>query len=71
MPIGSATCRLGILPAGSLLVREAGGFVTDIDGGDAIMTKGSVAAGNETMHRELLRLLKDAAKEASKEAVSS
>jgi myo-inositol-1(or 4)-monophosphatase len=39
-----------------LLVREAGGFVTDLDGGDAdVLAKGQVAAGNDTMHRELLR----------------
>jgi myo-inositol-1(or 4)-monophosphatase len=57
------------LAAGLLLVREAGGFVSDIDGGDAILTKGNVVAGNDTMHRELLRLLKDAAKEAAKNAV--
>jgi myo-inositol-1(or 4)-monophosphatase len=50
--------------AGILLVREAGGFVSDLDGGDAILTKGHVAAGNDTMHGELLRLLRDAAKEA-------
>jgi myo-inositol-1(or 4)-monophosphatase len=54
------------LAAGSLLVREAGGFVSDLDGGDAIFAKSQVVAGNETMHRELLRLLKEAAKEAGK-----
>jgi myo-inositol-1(or 4)-monophosphatase len=48
------------MAAGILLVREAGGFVTDADGGDAILTKGHVVAGNDTMHRELLRLLKTA-----------
>ena len=53
------------LAAGSLLVREAGGFVSDLDGGDAIFAKGQIAAGNETMHRELLRLLKEAGKEAT------
>ena len=52
-----------------MLVREAGGFVTDLDGGDAVLTKGQVAAGNDTMHRELLRLLKEAGKEAAKEPV--
>lgn len=52
------------LAAGTLLVREAGGFVSDLDGGDAILTKGNIAAGNETMHRELLRLLKEAGREA-------
>ena len=50
------------------MVREAGGFVTDLDGGDAVLTKGHVAAGNDTMHRELLRLIKEAGKEAAKEA---
>jgi myo-inositol-1(or 4)-monophosphatase len=49
------------MAAGVLLVREAGGFVTDADGGDAMLTKGHIVAGNETMHRELLRLLKGAA----------
>src|SRR5271156_2941244 len=52
------------LAAGSILVREAGGFVSDLDGGDAIFTKGQVVAGNDTMHRELLRLLKEAGKQA-------
>jgi myo-inositol-1(or 4)-monophosphatase len=51
--------------AGILLVREAGGFVTDLDGGDAILTKGHVAAGNDTMHGALVRLLKAASKEAA------
>ena len=46
------------LAAGILLVREAGGFVAYADGGDAILANGSVVAGNDTMHRELLRLLR-------------
>ena len=58
------------LAAGMLLVREAGGFVTDLDGGDAVLAKGQVAAGNDTMHHELLRLLKEAGKEAEKEAAT-
>ena len=57
------------LAAGMLLVREAGGFVTDIDGGEEVLAKGHVAAGNDTMHGELLRLLKEAGKEAAKEAI--
>src|SRR5262244_3362705 len=48
------------LAAGSLLVREAGGFISDIDGGDAILQKGNVVAGNEIMHRDLLQLLREA-----------
>jgi myo-inositol-1(or 4)-monophosphatase len=59
------------LAAGSLLVREAGGFVSDLDGGDAIMQKGNIVAGNETMHRELLRLLQVAGKAAAKEAAAA
>ena len=57
------------LAAGSILVREAGGFISDLDGGDAILTKGNVVAGNDTMHRELLRLLQEAAREPGSDAV--
>jgi myo-inositol-1(or 4)-monophosphatase len=56
------------MAAGIILVREAGGFVSDLDGHDAILTKGHIAAGNDTMHRELLKLLKAAGKEAHKQA---
>jgi myo-inositol-1(or 4)-monophosphatase len=48
------------MAAGMVLIREAGGFVTDIDGGDNILDKGSVIAGNEDIHRSLLALLKTA-----------
>jgi myo-inositol-1(or 4)-monophosphatase len=47
---------------GILLVREAGGYVSDCDGKDAMLVKGHIAAGNETMHKELLNLLKEADK---------
>jgi myo-inositol-1(or 4)-monophosphatase len=50
------------MAAGILLVREAGGFVTDLDNGENMLGKGHIAGGNETMHRELLGLLKGAAK---------
>jgi len=55
------------MAAGMLLVREAGGFVSDLDGKDDIFVKRQIVAGNDFMHRELLRLLKEASKEASKE----
>jgi len=48
--------------AGSILVREAGGFVTDLDGADTPWISGDVVAGNETMHRELTRLVNSAAR---------
>ena len=38
------------MAAGMLLVREAGGFVTDFDGGDDMFAKGHIVAGNETIH---------------------
>jgi myo-inositol-1(or 4)-monophosphatase len=44
--------------AGALLVREAGGFVTDMDGGDAMLNAGHIVAGNEAIHRDLLAVLK-------------
>lgn len=44
--------------AGILMVREAGGFVTNRSGGQDIMGTGSVVAGNETIHRALLQTLK-------------
>jgi myo-inositol-1(or 4)-monophosphatase len=50
------------MAAGLLLVREAGGYVSDLDGKDAMLAKGHIMAGNETMHRELLRLVRDAVK---------
>jgi len=48
------------LAAGLVLLREAGGFVTDIEGKDAILADGSVVAGNEPIQRDLLKLLKAA-----------
>jgi myo-inositol-1(or 4)-monophosphatase len=53
------------IAAGVLLVREAGGFVSDMDSGEAFLAKGQVVAGNETMHRELTRLLREAGREAT------
>jgi myo-inositol-1(or 4)-monophosphatase len=48
------------MAAGIIMVREAGGFVSDADGGaDPVATR-SIACGNEILHRELLALLKQA-----------
>jgi fructose-1,6-bisphosphatase/inositol monophosphatase family enzyme len=42
-------------------VREAGGFVTDLNGNERTMsTPGDVIAGNEFMHRDVLALLQKA-----------
>jgi len=48
--------------AGLIMVREAGGFVSDCDGGDDIFAKGHIAAGNETIQKELIALIKKAGK---------
>jgi myo-inositol-1(or 4)-monophosphatase len=49
------------LAAGMILVREAGGFVSDVDGGQDMFTKRHIVAGNEDMHRALRALLESAA----------
>jgi myo-inositol-1(or 4)-monophosphatase len=43
--------------AGILLVREAGGYVTDLNGEDSMLTTGDIVAGNEIIHRDLLNAL--------------
>jgi myo-inositol-1(or 4)-monophosphatase len=48
------------LAAGIAIVQEAGGFVTDLDGGMDTMSKGSVVAGNHDIHTALLAALKTA-----------
>lgn len=45
------------MAAGIVLVREAGGFCTDKDGGDRIFDTGSVVAGNEKLNRQLRDVL--------------
>jgi myo-inositol-1(or 4)-monophosphatase len=48
------------MAAGIVLVREAGGYVSDADGGDKMLESGSVCVGNETMQRSLLAALRAA-----------
>jgi len=47
------------MAAGILMVREAGGFATDLDGEDAIFTKRQIIAGNEFLHKTLIEVLRD------------
>ncbi|MGF7009087.1 inositol monophosphatase family protein [Aminobacter sp. BE322] len=44
--------------AGILLVREAGGFVSDGKGGQDMLEGGSIVVGNELIHKALLKTLK-------------
>ena len=46
------------LAAGIVILREAGGFVSDAEGKDRMLDTGSVVAGNETVQRKLLKELK-------------
>ncbi|TGT78620.1 inositol monophosphatase [bacterium M00.F.Ca.ET.159.01.1.1] len=46
------------IAAGTLLVREAGGFVSDMSGGQDMLDKGEVCAGNEIIQRALLKTVK-------------
>jgi len=48
------------IAAGVLLVREAGGVVTDLDGRPDPLKTGDVLAANEALHPQLFRILKDA-----------
>jgi myo-inositol-1(or 4)-monophosphatase len=50
------------MAAGILIVREAGGYASDLDGGDSIFAKRQVIAGNEFLHKALLQTLKEAKK---------
>jgi myo-inositol-1(or 4)-monophosphatase len=50
------------MAAGLILVREAGGFVSDCDGGEDMFAKGQIVAGNDAIHKELLATLKAAGK---------
>ncbi len=45
------------IAAGTLLVRESGGFVTDPTGREKTMERGDIVAGNEVIHRHLIGLL--------------
>ena len=46
------------MAAGIVLVREAGGFASDISGGGKIFETRDIIAGNDYIHRELVKILK-------------
>ena len=61
--------EFGLFPwdiaAGLLLVREAGGFVSDLSGGQTMMTSGDVLAANGHLHLPLAALIREAARNIS------
>ncbi|HSB36229.1 MAG TPA: inositol monophosphatase family protein, partial [Thermoanaerobaculia bacterium] len=45
--------------AGSLLIAEAGGLVTDFDGGPSWRTRGNLLAGSPGTHDGLLSMVRE------------
>lgn len=45
------------MAAGAVLIREAGGVVTDFDGGDRWLETGNVVAGTPGVHPEILKVI--------------
>jgi myo-inositol-1(or 4)-monophosphatase len=55
--------EIGLSPwdiaAGSVMIKEAGGIITDFGGGNNYLSSGNVVAGSPSVHRVLLRSVKD------------
>lgn len=47
------------IAAGSLLIKEAGGIVTDFGGGEEYLSTGNIVAGNKYVQNELLKIIKE------------
>jgi myo-inositol-1(or 4)-monophosphatase len=45
--------------AGSLLIKEAGGMITDFGGGADYLSTGNIVAGNRHAHGEILRIVRN------------
>ncbi|SLN73505.1 inositol monophosphatase family protein [Oceanibacterium hippocampi] len=50
------------IAAGIILVREAGGMVSQLDGGEKMMEKGDILAANSELYDSVARLLREARK---------
>ena len=48
------------IAAGIVLVKEAGGYVTDMDGKNDMLATGEVVAANDHLHQPILKLLNSA-----------
>jgi myo-inositol-1(or 4)-monophosphatase len=48
------------MAAGLVMVKEAGGYVSDFDGKTDMMATGDVVAANDHLHTQLLKLLREA-----------
>jgi len=48
------------IAAGAILIEEAGGVITDINGENTYLLTGSVASGNKLIHEQIIREIKNA-----------
>ncbi len=48
------------IAAGALFIREAGGIVSDFQGGDKFLETGDIIAASSTLHKEMLQIIKKA-----------
>ena len=53
------------IAAGILMVREAQGLVTDLNGGERMLQSGDILVANEYLHPQVLKLLRSAARAGS------
>lgn len=58
------------LAAGTLMIEEAGGAVSDLDGGRRFLRGGNLVAGNPAVQAELLRCIATHADEAALDALT-
>lgn len=52
--------------AGIVIVREAGGLVSEIDGGSGMLRGGSIVAANDRLHGPIRKLIHDAARNVAR-----
>ena len=50
------------IAAGALIVREAGGFVSDFSSRDTVLQTGNIVAANGGLHVTLLKMLREGEK---------
>jgi myo-inositol-1(or 4)-monophosphatase len=48
------------IAAGIILVREAGGMISELNGRDGMLKTGSILAANPSLYRELMQIIKNA-----------
>ena len=46
------------IAAGIILIKEAGGFITDFKGGDDYIQNKTIIAGNSKINEEMVKILK-------------